>query len=245
MVGRENKGGAVFSWADEVEKEEEEEEAAAAATGQQRQKKPNPFGSARPREVVLQDKGIDWRQLDLHLQQPSPSPNGFHQNEKLQKQSSPQLVTGSPHPQVTLSPRIRSPILCAPPLRYPPKYVAGLLYEHWVSTAPNASRYQHVKIEKGKHESTVGRRARSEFVEAKEAQQGQILEGKENFHGIGTPEMPLSATGIVRQPTNIQVDSSMDENDGAMEHKWQKVNKKTPRFLHKASKQWCSSKEEF
>ncbi|KAL4339741.1 hypothetical protein GQ457_08G021690 [Hibiscus cannabinus] len=234
MVGRESKGGAVFSWADEVEKEEQE--AAAAATGQQGQKKPNPFGSARPREVVLQDKGIDWRQLDLHLQQPSPSPspsgNGFHQNEKLQKQSSPQLVTLSPHPQVTLSPRIRSPILCAPPLRYPPKYVAGLLYEHWVSAAPNVSWYQHVKIEKGntspgpgggKHESTLGKRTRNGFVEAKEAQQGKILQGKENSHGrnslgIATPEMhgkrmPLSATGIVRQPTNIQVDSCMDEND--------------------------------
>ncbi|GMI85822.1 hypothetical protein HRI_002251500 [Hibiscus trionum] len=226
MFGRANNGGSVFSWADEVEKEEEEEAAAAAsseAQPQQRQKKPNPFGSARPREVVLQDKGIDWRQLDLHLQQPSPlliSRNGSHENEKLQKQSNPQHVTWSP--------RIQSPILCVPPLRYPPKYVAGILYQHWVSMAPNASRYQHLKIER--------RRTRNEFVEAKEAQEGQILEGKENFDGLPlvNPEMngkrmPLSATGI----GNIHVDS------GA------KGYQKAPRFVHKASKQWCSSKEEF
>jgi hypothetical protein len=68
MVDREIKNGsAAFSWADEVEKEEEEQ-----ARFQENQKqKPNPFGSARPREVVLQEKGIDWRKLDFHLQLPS------------------------------------------------------------------------------------------------------------------------------------------------------------------------------
>ena len=74
MVGRESKSGSVFSWADEVEKEEQEEEE-AAGSGQaevQTKQKPNPFGSARPREVVLLEKGIDWRKPDLHLQQPSP-----------------------------------------------------------------------------------------------------------------------------------------------------------------------------
>jgi hypothetical protein len=68
MVDREIKNGsAAFSWADEVEKEEEEQ-----ARFQENQKqKPNPFGSARPREVVLQEKGIDWRKLDFDLQLPS------------------------------------------------------------------------------------------------------------------------------------------------------------------------------
>ncbi|KAL6339942.1 hypothetical protein AAG906_035033 [Vitis piasezkii] len=66
MVGGETKIESAFSWADEVEKEEEE----ARFRTHERQR-PNPFGSARPREVVLQEKGIDWRKLDQDLHQPS------------------------------------------------------------------------------------------------------------------------------------------------------------------------------
>ena len=64
---RESKYGfAAFSWADEVEKEEEEAQAQAQPHQIQKQKT-NPFGSARPREVVLQERGIDWRKLDQDL----------------------------------------------------------------------------------------------------------------------------------------------------------------------------------
>ena len=60
---RESKYGfAAFSWADEVEKEE-----AQAQPHQIQKQKTNPFGSARPREVVLQERGIDWRKLDQDL----------------------------------------------------------------------------------------------------------------------------------------------------------------------------------
>lgn len=63
---RESKYGfEAFSWADEVEKEEEEE--AQAQLHQIQKQKTNPFGSARPREVVLQERGIDWRKLDQDL----------------------------------------------------------------------------------------------------------------------------------------------------------------------------------
>ena len=63
---RESKYGfAAFSWADEVEKEEEEE--AQAQPHQIQKQKTNPFGSARPREVVLQERGIDWRKLEQDL----------------------------------------------------------------------------------------------------------------------------------------------------------------------------------
>ncbi|XVF22125.1 hypothetical protein REPUB_Repub12eG0146900 [Reevesia pubescens] len=215
MVGRETKfGGSVFSWADEVEKEDEEEAAAATigAGGSQAQvhqykKRPNPFGSARPREVALQEKGIDWTTLDLHLQQPSPSTSRHEsQNEKLWKQSNPQpTITilnskqpdpvrfrGCPavssHSQVILTPQIRSSILLVPPLRYPPKYVAGVLFEPGVSNTLNAldSGYQHFKLEKEnrfqegrkfhslKSESEMcgnRRRTTSDLVQAKEAQQ--------------------------------------------------------------------------
>ncbi|CAO2180141.1 unnamed protein product [Urochloa humidicola] len=76
----ENDGGGAkpatrfgFSWADEVEREEREQ-----ALMQQppppreepnrEQIKPDPFGAARPREVVLAEKGVDWRARDRELE---------------------------------------------------------------------------------------------------------------------------------------------------------------------------------
>lgn len=59
-----------FSWADEVEREEREEEEEKAFRRKEEEKsnrKPNPFGAARPREVVLEEKGVDWRKLDEEL----------------------------------------------------------------------------------------------------------------------------------------------------------------------------------
>ncbi|XVF32861.1 hypothetical protein REPUB_Repub17cG0119200 [Reevesia pubescens] len=208
MVGRESKLESVFSWADEVEKEEA---AAAAGSGQaevQEKQKPNPFGSARPREHVLQERGIDWRQLDLHLQVQQPSPFRRHesQNEKLRKQSNPYPTSttilnnenpvkfgGSPaavSSQVIWTPQIQiqSPILFVPSLKYPPKYVAGFLYQPGVSTTLTAlnSGYQHFKLEKEnrfqegrkfhnlKSESAMSgniRRTTTELVQAKEAQE--------------------------------------------------------------------------
>lgn len=67
MVRGEMKVGPAFSWADEVEKEEAEE----ARIGACERERPNPFGSARPREVVLQEKGVDWRKLDQDVHQGS------------------------------------------------------------------------------------------------------------------------------------------------------------------------------
>ena len=65
MEGESKYGFAAFSWADDVEKQEEEE--AHAQPHQIQKQKANPFGSARPREVVLQERGIDWRKLDQDL----------------------------------------------------------------------------------------------------------------------------------------------------------------------------------
>lgn len=68
---------SILSWADEVEKEEQEEAGAQAhLLHQTKTQKPNPFGSARPREVVLQERGIDWRIIDQGLLQP-PSSNRY------------------------------------------------------------------------------------------------------------------------------------------------------------------------
>ncbi|XVE73399.1 hypothetical protein DITRI_Ditri11bG0115000 [Diplodiscus trichospermus] len=290
MVGRESKGGCVFSWADEVEKEEEEEAAATDAgndqTQAQQKQNPNPFGSARPREVVLQEKGIDYRKLDLHLQQPSHLRHESR-NEKLRKESNVQPTTtilnskqsvrfrGSPivssQPHVIFTPQIQSPILFVPPLRYPPKYVAGFLYKPGVSTTPKALDigYQHSKLEKEnrshggrkilnlKSESTRcgnTKRVMTELVQAKEAQRkGRIL-GESVLHGnkpenvsatrkgkihgsnslgfplvnqnIGQPEMQgrrMPANGRQQQDDLVMEGT---ENNEAMEHKWQKVNRK-------------------
>ncbi|KAI5565111.1 hypothetical protein BDE02_14G102700 [Populus trichocarpa] len=151
MVDREIKNGsAAFSWADEVEKEEEEQ-----ARFQENQKqKPNPFGSARPREVVLQEKGIDWRKLDFHLQLPShirqlDDPKLC--KEKIPASAAPGIdrihsVTPSKclkHEmedansdlkrgeilRVPLAVQNQNPVPFVPPLRYPPKNVIPSLSE--------------------------------------------------------------------------------------------------------------------
>ncbi|KAF8661810.1 hypothetical protein HU200_056765 [Digitaria exilis] len=61
-----------FSWADEVEREEREQVAMQQVRRMEEKKreqiKPDPFGAARPREVVLAEKGVDWRARDLELE---------------------------------------------------------------------------------------------------------------------------------------------------------------------------------
>jgi Plant specific eukaryotic initiation factor 4B len=65
---RENRFG--FSWADEVEREEEQE--MKMQTNQlpipiqrgMRVEKPDPFGAARAHEIILEEKGVDWKKLD-------------------------------------------------------------------------------------------------------------------------------------------------------------------------------------
>ncbi|KAF8724356.1 hypothetical protein HU200_021388 [Digitaria exilis] len=63
-----------FSWADEVEREEQEQVAMQQQQPprieekKREQIKPDPFGAARPREVVLAEKGVDWRARDLELE---------------------------------------------------------------------------------------------------------------------------------------------------------------------------------
>jgi hypothetical protein len=64
--------GFGFSWADEVEREEREQEHMAAdqqgrEAKKEKQTRADPFGAARPREVVLAEKGVDWRDRDREL----------------------------------------------------------------------------------------------------------------------------------------------------------------------------------
>eukprot|EP01018_Ginkgo_biloba_P036820 Gb_28173 [translate_table: standard] len=51
--------------------------------------KPNPFGSARPREAVLAEKGLDWRKLDSELEARSTSrPSSAHSSRPTSAHSS-------------------------------------------------------------------------------------------------------------------------------------------------------------
>lgn len=93
---------------------------------------------------------------------------------------------------VLFASQIQSPELFVPPLRHPPKYVAGLPYDPWVANSLNAldSGYQHFKPEKENrfHERREAHNMKSEsemcgnrstitgLVQAKEAQQkGRVL----------------------------------------------------------------------
>ncbi|KAJ6680103.1 hypothetical protein OIU79_019752 [Salix purpurea] len=148
MVDGEIKNGsAAFSWADEVEKEEEEQ-----ARFQEHQKqKPNPFGSARPREVVLQEKGIDWRKFDFDCQLPShirqldgpkekipvsaaPGIDRIHSETpskclKLELDGANSDLKRSEILRVPLAVWNQIPVPFVPPLRYPPKNVIPSLSE--------------------------------------------------------------------------------------------------------------------
>ncbi|KAJ6343723.1 hypothetical protein OIU76_005466 [Salix suchowensis] len=147
VAGEIKNGSAAFSWADEVEKEEEEQ-----ARFQEHQKqKPNPFGSARPREVVLQEKGIDWRKFDFDCQLPShirqlddpkekipvsaaPGIDRIHSDTpskclKLELEGANSDLKRSEILRVPLAVWNQIPVPFVPPLRYPPKNVIPSLSE--------------------------------------------------------------------------------------------------------------------
>nr|XP_019710361.1 uncharacterized protein LOC109506609 [Elaeis guineensis] len=137
-----------FSWADEVEREEREEEEVKAFRRKEEEKsnrKPNPFGPARPREVVLEEKGVDWRKLDEELD--------FHSNLRKNKKKKENIfMTTAPiskqeHSSMGLrnpnqsKPEIQNAItVCphklnqhidelVPPLKYPPKNIMALMQQ--------------------------------------------------------------------------------------------------------------------
>ncbi|XP_050238938.1 uncharacterized protein LOC126688324 [Mercurialis annua] len=123
-----------LSWADEVEKEEQQQEEAAQSQLHHNQK-PNPFGYAKPREVVLRERGTDWRNLDLHHQQPSILRHESVTENKMEfKENMP--VTGLVHSEEgkqrdanggfdLLAVPNYMPVIVVPPLRYPPRNIVA------------------------------------------------------------------------------------------------------------------------
>ncbi|PIA61167.1 hypothetical protein AQUCO_00300589v1 [Aquilegia coerulea] len=161
MEGSKFISNSKFCWADEVEKEEEEE---AIKTHHLHQlEKLNPFGSARPRELVLEEKGVDWRKLDEKLHKPSSSPSNVVRKEKQPKETAPG-TTAPVDGKHTWSPRTSglerniestrlggngNPAGClmfpnhdmdplVPPLRYPPRNIMVLM-KQWPSQVYNVA----------------------------------------------------------------------------------------------------------
>lgn len=60
--------------------------------------RPSPFGTARPREEVLKEKGLDWRKIDTEIEQKGSRPTSSHSSRPSSAQSSrpgsPGSVTG-------------------------------------------------------------------------------------------------------------------------------------------------------
>lgn len=135
-----------------------------------------------------------------------------------------------------------------PPLRYPPKYVAGIPYE-----TPNAmdSGFQLFKLEKENRSDGGGQKFLYSKSESKILGESGVYGNKpeadcstrnEKFHGrnrpglvqvnqnVRAPEMPANGT------ENVQHNLGMDKTSyqvPAMEHKWQKVNRKPQDFSAK------------
>ncbi|KAJ0975583.1 hypothetical protein J5N97_017548 [Dioscorea zingiberensis] len=122
-----------FSWADEVEKEEEEAKF---------NRKPNPFGAARPREVVLEEKGVDWQKLDrereLHsnLRKETTSKANTHIKtvSVSKREQLPPVLRGQAkmtknvlHSNMNHCVQPLPPNSLIPPLKYPPKNISELM----------------------------------------------------------------------------------------------------------------------
>ncbi|KAI7984132.1 hypothetical protein LOK49_LG15G00140 [Camellia lanceoleosa] len=149
-----SKSKTIISWADEVEKEEEEEAARAQVCENQ---KPNPLGSARPREVVLHERGIDWRQLDEDFRAPFHFSIQTQKENPLKENITPSAAVAVDRKQVVMpQSRIRGPqqklknvkmdsygsklsqgpqnptnhtyVVFVPPLKYPPRALLPNLF---------------------------------------------------------------------------------------------------------------------
>nr|XP_017219868.1 PREDICTED: eukaryotic translation initiation factor 4B2-like [Daucus carota subsp. sativus] len=70
--------------------------------------RPNPFGAARPREEVLSEKGLDWREVDMEIEAKKSSgsrPSSGQSNRPGSSQSEP-AEGGSSLPQGVMKPKV-------------------------------------------------------------------------------------------------------------------------------------------
>ncbi|PON72425.1 Eukaryotic initiation factor [Trema orientale] len=171
MARSEIRRGCLLSWADEVEKEEQEQEEATQA---HQTHKPNPFGSARPREVVLQERGIDWRTTDQDLLHP-PSSNPNRINKRCNEKPRKEIISAAPastpaRSQVQIP---APPILVGHcnriPLRCPPKN--GIL--KWVEKpciSPNIKQGGSNRFEAEKENVVHKQRPQRDYRSAKSSE---------------------------------------------------------------------------
>lgn len=133
---------SAMSWADEVEKEEEEELAAKFEI--QEKQKLNPFGAAtRPREVILQERGINWRNIDQNfiksrkekpLKENVPAPTSQPLERKLKQKHKSNPKHKLENSEIASYEYQSSQGLqnnddeFVPPIRYPPKNLVSYLF---------------------------------------------------------------------------------------------------------------------
>ncbi|KAF3340555.1 Plant specific eukaryotic initiation factor 4B [Carex littledalei] len=118
-----------FSWADEVEREEEREKENQIRIQREKQigeniKKSDPFGAARPREVVLEEKGVDWKILDQDFNFDSSI------RECKTKRIPKKKPLGIQNSRTNLP--CQQTVSCeelVPPLKYPPKNINSVFKE--------------------------------------------------------------------------------------------------------------------
>uniref|UniRef100_A0A0E0JHL9 Uncharacterized protein n=1 Tax=Oryza punctata TaxID=4537 RepID=A0A0E0JHL9_ORYPU len=115
-----------FSWADEVEREEQQQEEEVENQPPPRrcgeteeQTKANPFGAARPREVVLAEKGVDWRVRDRELDDASHRGSAIRTRSRVhgsKRHARDAPVTARRHEDST--PASRHRMITLPPVSY-------------------------------------------------------------------------------------------------------------------------------
>ncbi|KAF4364529.1 uncharacterized protein LOC115708082 [Cannabis sativa] len=191
MTESRRKSVCILSWADEVEKEEEEE-AQADLLCQTKTQKPNPFGSARPREVVLKERGIDWRVIDHGqglLQLPFSDSIKKHSNGKPRREIVSNMafcgVTRNPEQVLVLAPPVPVSHCNQIPIRCPTGN--GIL--KWVEKpciSPNicrgsSNRYEPEKENMG-HEHRLQRDHCAKSSDSR-THKGPFLNGKIGEHG--------------------------------------------------------------
>ncbi|KAL5791908.1 hypothetical protein ACOSP7_000502 [Xanthoceras sorbifolium] len=176
MVGSESKLESVLSWADEIEIEEEEEEEAAAAQAQ----------SARSKEVLLEEKEINWRKINPDFQSPFRLRQGIRDKKlhivAISIPPAPVPVIG--RKQTSFPNRLNQiTMIFVPPLRYPPKTIAGNLFRKFHSLKPKSQIHPHF------HQAVHSSQSKSAVFEHCGTKSGMdySMQAQNNARNSGTP----------------------------------------------------------
>ncbi|XP_078158897.1 uncharacterized protein LOC144554453 [Carex rostrata] len=145
-----------FSWADEVEREEEREKENQIRIQREKHigekeniKKSDPFGAARPREVVLEEKGVDWKILDQEFNFDS----SIRECKTKKKPNKKPLHIQNSRTNLPCQQTVSCEEL-VPPLKYPPKNINSVFEEIHRARKPKPDTCPNVMGSNAKRVST-------------------------------------------------------------------------------------------